>query len=141
MALRLAMPEQRRVRILHVLEDLDTGGTEQQLAIYLVRSDVERFEHQVCLLCETGRFAEELRAAGIPIHVLWLRRNWDLLRAVIRLRRLVRRFAPDIIHARLYRPGLVSRTALRRPYLACCTSCKAPYPLSLTKSTVIPISF
>ncbi len=113
MALRPAMPEQRRVRILHVLEDLDTGGTEQQLAIYLLRSDVERFEHQVCLLCETGRFAEELRAAGVPIHVLWLRRNWDLLRAVIRLRRLVRRFAPDIIHARLYRPGLVSRTVGR----------------------------
>ncbi len=107
------MPEQRRVRVLHVLEDLDTGGTEQQLAIYLLRSDRERFEHQVCLLCETGRFAEVLRNAGIPIHVLWLRRSWDLVRAVIRLRRLVRQFAPDIIHARLYRPGLVGRTVGR----------------------------
>ncbi len=105
----IVMAQPQSTRILHVLEDLDTGGTEQQLAAFLVRSDRERFHHEICVLTEAGRLATSLQNLGIPVHVLGVERNWDLMRAIIRLRRLVRGVAPDIIHTALYRPGVVSR--------------------------------
>ncbi len=95
--------------ILHVLDDLETGGTERQVAAFLVRSDPARFRHEVCALAEGGRFAQDIASVGIPIHVLGVRTSNDLLRSVVRLSRLVRRVRPDLIHATLYRPGVVSR--------------------------------
>ena len=100
-------------RILHVLEDLDTGGAEQQLRAFLVRSDRDRFRHEICVLTEAGRLATPLQTLGIPIHVLRVQRNWDLMRSVARLRRLVRTVSPNLIHAVLYRPGVVGRTVGR----------------------------
>ena len=107
------MPQSRQTRILHVLEDLDTGGAEQQLAAFLSRSDRASFHHEICVLTEAGRLATLLQTLGIRIHVLGVERNWDLIRAVTRLRGLVRDVAPDLIHAVLYRPGVVGRTVGR----------------------------
>lgn len=99
----------QRVTILHVLDDLETGGSERQLAAFLVRSDQSRFRHVVCALSEAGRFSEELVSAGIEIHTLGVSFGWDLRRSVSGLRRLVGQVRPDVLHATLYRPGLVSR--------------------------------
>lgn len=107
------MTQPDQARILHVLEDLDTGGAEQQLRAFLVRSNRDRFHHEICVLTEAGRLATPLETLGIPIHVLRVRRNWDLMRAVTRLRHLVRTVSPDLIHAVLYRPGVVGRTVGR----------------------------
>jgi glycosyltransferase involved in cell wall biosynthesis len=99
----------QRVTILHVLDDLETGGSERQLAAFLVRSDQSRFRHVVCALSEAGRFSDELVRAGIEIHTLGVSFGWDLRRSVSGLRRLVGQVRPDVLHATLYRPGLVSR--------------------------------
>jgi glycosyltransferase involved in cell wall biosynthesis len=98
-----------RITILHVLDDLETGGSERQLTAFLVRSDQRRFRHVVCALSEAGRFSDELSRAGIEIHTLGVKFGWDLRRSVRLLRRLVDQVRPDLLHATLYRPGLVSR--------------------------------
>ncbi|MGH2404606.1 MAG: glycosyltransferase [bacterium] len=99
----------RQAVILHVLDDLETGGTERQVAAFLVRSDPARFCHEVCALAEGGRFAQDLEAVGIPIHVLGVKTSNDMLRSILRLSRLVGKVRPDLIHATLFRPGVVSR--------------------------------
>jgi len=124
------MSQARQARILHVLEDLDTGGAEQQLAAFLSRSDRECFHHEICVLTEAGRLATPLQTLGIPIHVLRVERNWDLIRAIARLRGLVRVMAPDLIHAVLYRPGVVGRTVGRL--------CRVPVVTSLVNTAYEP---
>lgn len=107
-----------RITILHVLDDLETGGSERQLAAFLAQSDRRRFHHVVCALTEAGRFNEELQALGIAVHVLGVRPQWDIARAVLRLRRLAIEVDPAVLHATLFRPGLVSRIVgvlTRRP--------------------------
>jgi glycosyltransferase involved in cell wall biosynthesis len=98
-----------RVTVLHVLDDLETGGSERQLTAFLVRSDQRRFRHVVCALSEAGRFSDELARVGIEVHTLGVEFGWDLRRSVGRLGRLVAQVRPDLLHATLYRPGLVSR--------------------------------
>lgn len=102
-------PEGRRVKVLHVVDDLDTGGTERQLAALLRSSDARIIEHVVCALTAGGRFSREIEQFGIPVHVLHMRASNDFARSVYHLCRLVRQVQPDILHARLYRPGVVSR--------------------------------
>lgn len=65
------------------------------------------------MLSESGRFATELLAANFPVHTLGVAPRKDLVRSVVRLWRLVRRVRPDILHATLYRPGIVSRVVAR----------------------------
>ncbi len=99
----------RPIVVLHVLDDLETGGSERQVTAFVLRSDARRFHHEVCVLFEGGRFASELDAAGIPIHVFGTKPNTQLIRSAGQLWRLVKKIRPDVLHATLYRPGLVSR--------------------------------
>ena len=96
------------ITILHVLEDLGTGGSERQLVSLVVRSDRAQFRHEVCALMDGGPQAEILRAAGIPIHVLGFG-SGEIWPVAVRLARLVRQVRPDVVHASLFRPGVVSR--------------------------------
>jgi glycosyltransferase involved in cell wall biosynthesis len=118
----------RRVTVLHVIEGLGTGGSEQQLTGFLVRSDASRFRHVVCTFAQVGRFAADLADVGIPVHTLGVSDDGELLRSAARLRRVVGAVAPDIIHASLYRPSVVSRVVgwlSRRPVLT--TLVNTPY--------------
>ncbi len=124
------MADGRRLTILHVLDDLDTGGAERQMTAFLSRSDTSRFRHEVCALSEGGRFAADLEGLGIPVHVLGVRSRRDLVRAVVRLRRLVRAVAPDVLHATLYRPGVASRCVGRL--------CGKPVVTTLVNTTYEP---
>lgn len=99
----------QRISILHVIEGLGTGGAEQQLTAFLLRSNTQRFRHAVCTLAQVGRHASLLGDAGIPVHTLSVHPDGDLARAVARLRHVVRAVDPDIIHSTLYRPTIVSR--------------------------------
>jgi glycosyltransferase involved in cell wall biosynthesis len=104
---------QQRISVLHVIEGLGTGGAEQQLAAFLLRSNTQRFRHAVCTLAQVGRHAGNLGEAGIPVHTLSVQPDGDLARAVARIRHIVRAVDPDIIHSTLYRPTIVSRVVGR----------------------------
>lgn len=95
--------------MLHVIEGLGTGGSEQQLVAFLLHSDPARFRHEVCTLAQVGRFAEQVRHAGIALHTLGVRADGDLLRTFRRLHRIVKRVRPQVLHTVLYRPTVVGR--------------------------------
>jgi glycosyltransferase involved in cell wall biosynthesis len=99
----------RLVTVLHLIEGLGTGGSEQHLAHLVLHSDRSRFRHHVCGLGTAGRFAQVLEAAGIPVYTLGYLAQRDFLRPLRPLRRLVQRVRPDVLHACLYRPGVLAR--------------------------------
>lgn len=121
---------QRRIVVLHVIEGLGTGGSEQQLAAFLLRSDRTRFRHEVCTLAQVGRFAEDLARAGIPVHALGARADGDLFRVLAGLWGVVRRVRPHLIHSTLFRPTIGSRAVGR--------VCRTPVVTTLVNTTYEP---
>lgn len=101
--------DHQRIGVLHIIEGLGTGGSEQQLTAFLLRSDRGRFRHEVCTLAQVGRFADQVRNTGIPVHTLGVRADGDLARTVVRLLAVVRQVRPHVLHTVLYRPTVVGR--------------------------------
>ncbi len=124
------MERDRRIVVLHVIEGLGTGGAEGQLAAFLLRSDAGRFRHEVCTLAQVGRFAEVVRAAGVPVHTLGVRADGDMVRAFTRLLRVARGVDPYIIHSVLYRPTITGRLVGRL--------CRRPVVTTLVNTTYEP---
>jgi glycosyltransferase involved in cell wall biosynthesis len=90
------------IRILHIIDSLDRGGTEKQLGLLALGLPREEFDLHVCALTRGGPWQEELNQAGIPVTVLGRRLPLDPL-AWWRLREHVARLKPDVIHS--WRPG------------------------------------
>ncbi|MEQ1637570.1 MAG: glycosyltransferase [Methylococcales bacterium] len=86
------------MRILHVIENLNTGGAEHML-INLVTEQVRR-QHQVAVLClfEPGDLAGNLTALGVTVTAC--HKNIGLNVSVIgKMLATVYTFSPDVVHS------------------------------------------
>ena len=106
------------MRILHVIQELGTGGAERILvSAYRGARDAG---HEVFVAAAPGPLAAELDDEPFPLPLV-RRRPWRLPAAAVAVRRAVRASRPDVIHA--YNPtmaltaGLVTRRGRRPPGL------------------------
>ncbi|MGE5289600.1 MAG: glycosyltransferase [Micromonosporaceae bacterium] len=95
------------MKVLHVITGLGVGGAELQL-----RSILQHTRHQsdVLTLYNPGPVADMIRADGVRVRDLAMKTNTQLS-AVLRLRRLIRKGAYDVVHAHLYRSQIYGRLA------------------------------
>jgi glycosyltransferase involved in cell wall biosynthesis len=102
------------VRILHVIQELGTGGAERIL-ISAYRGAREA-GHEVFVAAAPGPLAAELEGEVFPLPLV-RRKPWRLPAAALAVRRAVRASRPDVIHA--YNPtmALAAGLASRRPGL------------------------
>lgn len=100
---------QRRLRVVHVITALGTGGAERQVE-YLVRD--HRHDAEVICLYEAGLVAGTVRAGGVPVTVLGMV-GWRKPLAVARLVRELRRRRPDVVHVHLLSAQLWAIPAAR----------------------------
>ncbi|MHC4952307.1 MAG: glycosyltransferase [Planctomycetota bacterium] len=87
---------------MHVVLTLVPGGTER-LVLELVRRSGAGVEAEVCCLDERGRWGEELRSEGIPVHLLGRQPGFHPSLA-LQLARLTRERGIDLIHCHQYTP-------------------------------------
>jgi glycosyltransferase involved in cell wall biosynthesis len=90
-----------RIRIVHVLDNLKTGGTELNAVRTAERLDPDRFEVRFLVLQPDGPLRARLDAAripvtGIPVKGLASASAWQRAREI---RELVRRENIDVVHA------------------------------------------
>lgn len=102
-----------RLRVAHVITDLDTGGAELVLARLLGEMDRRRFEHTVISLTTAGQVADQLAGLGIPVSALGMRVGFPNPLSVLRLARVLRTFHPDIVQTWMYHADLVGSMAAR----------------------------
>jgi len=97
------------VKVLHVITGLGVGGAELQL-----RSILQHTRHQsdVVTLYNPGPVAEMITGDGGRVRDLGMTRNTELP-ALLRLTRLIRAGAYDVVHAHLYRSCIYGRLAAR----------------------------
>lgn len=102
----------RKIRVLHVIQNLNYGGMERLLADMVRRSNRERFESHVLALQYLGRFAEGLDAFA-TLHVAEPGSRWSMLWPAA-LTRQIRSIAPDVVHMHSgvwYKASLAARHA------------------------------
>lgn len=92
-----AEPRAGRLRVVHVITTLTTGGAERQLEWITAHT---AHDPQVIALYQAGAVAESIERAGVPVHVLGMD-GWRKALAVPRLARLIRRLRPDVVHVHL----------------------------------------
>jgi glycosyltransferase involved in cell wall biosynthesis len=108
----LTEPDSRPFTLLHVITDLDVGGTELSLARLVASMDRARFRHHVVSLLPAGPVAATIRDAGIEVGSLDMPPGRITVSGLGRLRRLIAEIQPDLVNSWLYHADLLSTMAL-----------------------------
>ncbi|HAM47723.1 MAG TPA: hypothetical protein DCO73_08305 [Alphaproteobacteria bacterium] len=103
-----------RMRILHVITGLQSGGAEAMLYKLLSASHGAGFTHAVVALTSGGPYFEKIRDLGVDVQTLDL--NMPLVGpgAIFQLRRKIADFDPDIVQGWMYHADLLTSLALMR---------------------------
>jgi glycosyltransferase involved in cell wall biosynthesis len=102
----------RPIRVLHLIEDLGSGGAERLMFTNLSRLNRQKFDGIVCHLYDRNYFWNEpIRKLGYPVYCLGMNSIYDLGYGLIRLMKLLRKEPVDLIHTHLYGANLIGRVA------------------------------
>ncbi|GEQ99776.1 glycosyl transferase [Iodidimonas gelatinilytica] len=105
--------------VLHIITGLGRGGAEHMLYKLLSAMDGNLANHHVLSLGRGGPYAEKIRGLGIPVHELGMRMGRPNPMHLLRLRGLVRKLNPDLVHGWMYHGILAARLAAQgRPVVA-----------------------
>jgi sugar transferase (PEP-CTERM/EpsH1 system associated) len=88
----------RRIRIMHVLDNLGKGGLENGLANLIENLDPGRYEHVVCAVRRLGPNADRVQAAGARVMCLEKPPGRQFQAGI--LKRAIREVNPDVVHSR-----------------------------------------
>ncbi|MGS1009297.1 glycosyltransferase family 4 protein [Achromobacter anxifer] len=102
----------RRLRVLHVITGLGQGGAESVLFRLATYSGAD-VEHVVVSLTDDGIYGERLRAAGVAVHALGMKRGRVSLGGFMALRSLIARTRPDAVQTWMYHADLIGGLAAR----------------------------
>lgn len=98
------------IKLLLLIPTLDRSGAEKQLTLLATKLSREEFDVHVVTLTRGGPYADELRAAGIPVANIGKRFKCDPI-AYWKLRRLLSDAKPDILHTWLFAANAYGRLA------------------------------
>ncbi len=100
------------MKVLHVITGLNVGGAENMLAKLIEQGGAD--EPEVLSLLPPGPIADRIRAKGVAVHSLGMRKGIVGPGAMVRLPRLVEAIAPDLIHGWMYHGNLATSFARYR---------------------------
>lgn len=107
---------QRRMKILHVITSLETGGAQSMLLKLVTGMDPNAFAATVVSMTGGGSYEQQLGAMGVPVVSLGMKRGRPTLRGLRRLVRLMREGRPDLVQAWMYHANVLSLVACRLLY-------------------------
>jgi sugar transferase (PEP-CTERM/EpsH1 system associated) len=103
------MSGRERVKVAHVITELNVGGAEQLLVNTVECTNRERFEPLVvALYAGNTRLADRIRAQGVAVVCLGMTAKWRV-DGLWRFFRLLRRERPAILHGWLFHAIVVAR--------------------------------
>ncbi|WP_223068714.1 glycosyltransferase [Paenibacillus caui] len=109
-------------RVLFLLTGLDYAGAETQVVQLCRVFRGMGCSVQLISMIEPAAFLEELAAMGVAVMTLGMRKGIADPRAIVRLRRRIREFQPDVVHSHMVHANLLARITrlfVRMPVLAC----------------------
>jgi glycosyltransferase involved in cell wall biosynthesis len=100
------------VKVLHVITGLQTGGAERMLANLGILNHRAGRSPVIVSLTDGGSQAERLRAEGVRVVTLDMVRGRPSLAGLLRLARILREEAPDVVQSWMYHADLYTQVAL-----------------------------
>jgi len=100
----------KRIKVLHLVEDLKIGGLERVIESIVTGLDKDRYDAEVWCLVRGGEIAQELIEKGITVKILGMKSYYDPLK-IIALSRLMRREKIKILHTHGYFGSTFGRLA------------------------------
>ena len=87
----------QRVKVLHLITSLDTGGAEVVLTRLATAMDLHKFENVVVSLTSAGPLAAKISSKGIRVTNIGMSRSLPSPLALWRLYRLLRAERPNVL--------------------------------------------
>jgi len=101
-----------KIRILHIIESLGSGGAERLLYTNLKYMDGNRFEHSVVTVFHKADYWKQpILEMGISVESLNCGGYRDVPAAIFSMMRKIRRLQPDVIHTHLFAANILGRVA------------------------------
>jgi sugar transferase (PEP-CTERM/EpsH1 system associated) len=100
----------KKIKVVYLVEDLKLGGLERLIEDICLNLNHERYAISVWCFNALGMIGERLVQQGVDVRVLHLKSCYHPL-AILRLRRLLKTHAPDIIHTHTYFGNTLGRLA------------------------------
>lgn len=97
-----------RLRILHVITGLETGGAERTLLRLLEGGLRDQFDCTVLSLSGEGTYGALLRQADIPVHCLHMKSSFLSPAKLLEFRRLLKQLKPDVVQGWMYHGNLMA---------------------------------
>lgn len=102
----------RPLHVVHIISGLGQGGAETVL-YRLVTAPGQAMRHTVVSLTGEGVFGPRLRAMGVPVTALGMRRGLAVLRGLVTLHRFLRQESPDVVQTWMYHADLLGGVVAR----------------------------
>jgi glycosyltransferase involved in cell wall biosynthesis len=101
------------LKIIHIINALNTGGAELALARLVSLADRSTFDMQVVSLLGDGPVGQRIRNQGIRVHCLQLSKPGSIVSEMAALVQLLRREKPDVIQTWLQQSDLLGSIAAK----------------------------
>lgn len=105
--------EPKRLKVLHVITGLHTGGAEIMLYKLLSGMDRRAFEPEVVSLMDSGAVGTKIQGLEIPVTTLGMRRGFANPLDIFRLAGRIRKSRPHCIQTWMYHADLLGGLAAR----------------------------
>lgn len=102
------------MKVVHVIVGLNVGGAELMLKRLLeTHSTLSGYEHSVISLTDLGVIGAQLRAQGVTVTTLGMRKSLGIPATLFSLYRQLRQARPDIVQTWMYHADLLGGLAAR----------------------------
>lgn len=99
------------LRVLLLVTDLTFGGAETQVVRLASEFTANGLHVCVVSMMEPKTWLGELAEHGVEVRTLGMSRGIPDPRAILRFRRIVREFAPDVVHCHMFHANILGRVA------------------------------
>ncbi|WP_163381601.1 glycosyltransferase [Cyclobacterium sp. SYSU L10401] len=92
----------RKIRVLHCLETIASGGVEQTLLTLIKGLDKNRFDHKIICTWQGGPVAEALNSEEVEVIAIGSFKSPFEFRKLCKVVQIVKKYKPDIIHGAVF---------------------------------------
>ncbi len=96
-----------KIKVIHIITDLDVGGAETVLYRLLSYMDQDTFEAQVISLTNIGSIGRKIQELGIPVQALGMHRGILAVQGIYQLFCVLLREKPNLVQTWMYHADLI----------------------------------
>jgi len=101
----------KKIKILYVITGLTPGGAELTLKNFIINLNPRVFDISVCSITDTKDLVHLIKDKVRKIYFLGTNKFFESLKALIKLRKIIKEENPDILHCFMFHSNILGRFA------------------------------